>query len=262
MAGCNICLDKSCDGEQQLPEVERFVISADSWNRDRAIVPCKVRFAFNSVVGDSFEMCTVQCVRYNVSVLKRSSKTFLKGDWSLFVDHHDLKSGDNVLMSYKPHVGSFNCVPMAPDGDVRISALNEAEYNNQIFSGTSFTLRMSEITDDEMKRLLSIVKWSKRWTMTPLVHRLTTTDAERFALKLKKSLIDKLNLEPAVTIQFKVYGGEPCDGHDVRYKIMTDGRALCQWKEVVEDHGFAVGQLMVCPAVMYEDDPVVIVWKV
>ncbi|TVU29530.1 hypothetical protein EJB05_21100, partial [Eragrostis curvula] len=233
MAGCNICLDKSCDGEQQLPEVERFVISADSWNRDRAIVPCKVRFAFNSV-----------------------------GDWSLFVDHHDLKSGDNVLMSYKPHVGSFNCVPMAPDGDVRISALNEAEYNNQIFSGTSFTLRMSEITDDEMKRLQSIVKWSKRWTMTPLVHRLTTTDAERFALKLKKSLIDKLNLEPAVTIQFKVYGGEPCDGHDVRYKIMTDGRALCQWKEVVEDHGFAVGQLMVCAAVMYEDDPVVIVWKV
>ncbi|TVU00423.1 hypothetical protein EJB05_54148, partial [Eragrostis curvula] len=204
MAGCNICLDKSCDGEQQLPEVERFVISADSWNRDRAIVPCKVRFAFNNVVGDSFEMCTVQCLRYNVSVLKRSSKTFLKGDWSL----------------------------------------------------------MSEITDDEMKRLLSIVKWSKRWTMTPLVHRLTTTDAERFALKLKKSLIDKLNLEPAVTIQFKVYGGEPCDGHDVRYKIMTDGRALCQWKEVVEDHGFAVGQLMVCAAVMYEDDPVVIVWKV
>ncbi|TVU18666.1 hypothetical protein EJB05_34776, partial [Eragrostis curvula] len=235
MAGCNICLDKSCDGEQQLPEVERFIISADSWNRDRAIVPCKVRFAFNNVVGDSFEMCTVQCLRYNVSVLKRSSKTFLKGDWSLFVDHHDLKSGDNVLMT---------------------------EYNNQFFSGTSFTLRMSEITDDEMKRLLSIVKWSKRWTMTPLVHRLTTTDAERFALKLKKSLIDKLNLEPAVTIQFKVYGGEPCDGHDVRYKIMTDGRALCQWKEVVEDHGFAVGQLMVCAAVMYEDDLVVIVWKV
>ncbi|TVU42610.1 hypothetical protein EJB05_09029 [Eragrostis curvula] len=83
------------------------------------------------------------------------------------------------------------------------SFLKLKDLSSQQIPGIGTEL-MSEITDDEMKRLLSIVKWSKRGTMTPLVHRLTTTDAERFALKLKKGLIDKLNLKPAVTIQFKV----------------------------------------------------------
>ncbi|TVU45187.1 hypothetical protein EJB05_04663, partial [Eragrostis curvula] len=143
--------------------------------------------------------------------------------------------------------------------------MTEDEYNNKILCGCSFNIRMSEITDDERKRLLSRLKSGKRITMKPLVHRLTATHVDNCSnlpckQRLKKSVAEELNLQKSGTIQFRV-PKEPCC-HDVSYKIMTDGRASCQWKDVVEVHRLAVGQLLVLAPTLEEDDPVVLLYEV
>ncbi|TVU04186.1 hypothetical protein EJB05_50279, partial [Eragrostis curvula] len=282
-------LDKSCDGEE-LPDCGRFVISADSWSNGRA------RVAFNNAVGDSFEMVTEQSLRYKVSVLKRSSETILKGGWSDFVEQHALQHGDSILMRYKPKMRSFSCLPFDTHGKERIPAMTEDalmssifvdEYNNMLLSGCSLTLRMSEFTENETRRLLNRLKSGKRITMKPLVHRLTATDVQKGVLvsnllavsiladiivlvfscsnllclqKLKKSVAVELNLKKSGTIQFQV-PKEPCV-HDLSYKIMTDGRVSCQWKEIVEEQRLAIGQLMVFAPTLEEDDPVVLLYAV
>ncbi|TVU45163.1 hypothetical protein EJB05_04638, partial [Eragrostis curvula] len=153
--------------------------------------------------------------------------------------------------------------------------MTEDEYNNKILCGCSFNIRMSEITDDERKRLLSRLKSGERITMKPLVHRLTATHVDKYVLclyvgfscsnlpckqRLKKSVAEELNLQKSGTIQFRV-PKEPCC-HDVSYKIMTDGRASCQWKDVVEVHRLIVGQLLVLAPTLEEDDPVLLLYEV
>ncbi|TVU47005.1 hypothetical protein EJB05_06581, partial [Eragrostis curvula] len=199
---------------------------------DLQIVPCNVRAAFNTAVGDNFEMVTEQSLRYTLLVTKSSAKTFLEGEWSDFVEQHALQYGDK---------------------------------NNKILCGCSFNIRMSEITDDERKRLLSRLKSGKRITMKPLVHRLTATHVDNCSnlpckQRLKKSVAEELNLQKSGTIQFRV-PKEPCC-HDVSYKIMTDGRASCQWKDVVKVHRLAVGQLLVLAPTLEEDNHVVLLYEV
>ncbi|TVU30985.1 hypothetical protein EJB05_22646, partial [Eragrostis curvula] len=225
-----------------------------------AIVPCNVSAAFNTAVGDSFEMVTEQSLRYTLSVTKSSAKTFLEGEWSDFVEQHALQYGDKVLMRYKPKMRSFSCLPCDSKGKERTPAMTEDEYNNKILCGCSFNIRMSEITDDERKRLQSRLKSGKRITMKPLVHRLTATYVDKYVLRLKKSVAEELNLQKSGSIQFRV-PKEPCC-HDVSYKIMTDGRASCQWKDIVEVHRLAVGQLLVLAPTLEEDDPVVLLYEV
>uniref|UniRef100_A0A0A9D4A5 TF-B3 domain-containing protein n=1 Tax=Arundo donax TaxID=35708 RepID=A0A0A9D4A5_ARUDO len=78
-----------------------FIINFVEYFRNRAIVPCKNRVYFNSLVGEKFEMVTWKGIPYTISVSKNRATTELEGDWSMFVHDHQIVPGDSVMMLSK-----------------------------------------------------------------------------------------------------------------------------------------------------------------
>ncbi|TVT97314.1 hypothetical protein EJB05_57455 [Eragrostis curvula] len=67
---CPVCFDVSCGGEGQGNVVSNMVIiSKDSWNRTRAIIPCKFRSHFNDLVGVESNMVSVEGISVDRVVL-------------------------------------------------------------------------------------------------------------------------------------------------------------------------------------------------
>ncbi|TVU19167.1 hypothetical protein EJB05_35303 [Eragrostis curvula] len=242
---CTICLNERCQQEEQEDSSsDEIVISTTAWDACRAVIPCKAKVHFNSLVGSKVEMVTSEGLPFTMDVVKKPDKTYIEGDWSYFCCVYNLVHPDTVNLVYKHNMRGFHLKPYNPRGFLKQPDKNNATRGDVlILEGCLYTARMPTLTDSERESLLDMLIEIEQPSLRPLVHRLTATNIDKGELKLPRKFVNLLKLEGHGYINFRLGFDEVPT--PIGYNISTDGRAICRWFDFVEAWELVVDELVV-----------------